>query len=122
MCLCRSEFELWERDVIGERGRAADCMLLGWLACSGCNPYDLPGILNVSSDSAEVGWVPVDPNAACQPVDFLEKIRQVVDGEVEDDPDLDFVRGRTILIIGDSVDRESVRRSPLLFLCQVELD
>ena len=74
--------------------------------CSGCNPYELPGTLNTSAVPAENAWVPIAAPPGCAPVDYMTRIQDVVNGTVHGDESLEFLRGKTILLIGDSVDRE----------------
>ncbi|BGP14017.1 hypothetical protein JCM10213v2_001955 [Rhodosporidiobolus nylandii] len=71
-----------------------------------CNPYDQYGVLNVNTSvPSENMWQPIAAPEDCQPVDFVSLLRSAqVDGAVV--PDLDFVRNRTIVIFGDSVDRD----------------
>lgn len=76
------------------------------LACSGCNPYLLPGVLNVSPIASENAWLPIDAPPGCEPVDYMSSIQDLVNGTTTSDESLEFLRGKTILIIGDSVDRK----------------
>lgn len=71
-----------------------------------CNPYSYAGVLNVSAEVAsENVWQPVAAPAGCEPVDYMSLIqRAVASGQVADE--LEFTRGKTIAIVGDSVDRE----------------
>ncbi|BGP38093.1 hypothetical protein JCM10449v2_002020 [Rhodotorula kratochvilovae] len=73
-----------------------------------CNPYHQHGVLNVNLNvPSENMWEPIDAPEDCQPVDFLSLIRQAQHSN-EDFPELDFVRNRTVVIFGDSVDRDHV--------------
>lgn len=49
-------------------------------------------------------WQPVAAPESCQPVDFLSLL--YAGGTQTLDPQLDFAHNRTIVIFGDSVDRE----------------
>lgn len=45
-------------------------------------------------------WEPIDA-PECQPVDYMHMMR-----EKKGAPELEFARNRTIVLLGDSVDRE----------------
>ncbi|GAA6001062.1 hypothetical protein JCM10207_007395 [Rhodosporidiobolus poonsookiae] len=71
-----------------------------------CNPYSQYGVLNVNSEVAtENMWEPIAAPDDCQPINFMELLRQA-QYEHADVKELDFVRNRTIAILGDSVDRD----------------
>lgn len=68
-----------------------------------CNGYAYPGILLVNTSSAAGNrWEPVSAPAECTPLDFLTAL--VTPNEV----DIEFARGKTMLVFGDSVDRDHV--------------
>ncbi|GAA5896754.1 hypothetical protein JCM6882_005027 [Rhodosporidiobolus microsporus] len=72
-----------------------------------CNPYEQYGVLNVNTSvPTENMWQPIAAPEDCQPVNFVELLRRV---QTEHEPgvtELDFLRNRTIVIFGDSVDRD----------------
>lgn len=66
-------------------------------------------MLNVSTSvpSANV-WQPILAGEDCEPVDYMSLLRDAK-GSGKDkvvDPKLEFARGKTILLVGDSIDRE----------------
>lgn len=73
-----------------------------------CNPYTQHGVLNVSLETpSENVWQPVAAPDGCEAVDYMTLLQDVVrTGDV--DGALEFARGRTIAILGDSVDRDHV--------------
>ncbi|KDE08076.1 hypothetical protein MVLG_01776 [Microbotryum lychnidis-dioicae p1A1 Lamole] len=75
-----------------------------------CNPYDEYGILNVSTNvAAENVWQPIAPRESCQPIDYMLLFREAIEsGETSDavSDDLAFAVNRTVVIYGDSVDRD----------------
>ena len=73
-----------------------------------CNPYDYEGVLLVNlTVPAENKWEPVAAPKDCQPVDYLSLIaEQTNKQEMITNPDLEFMRNRTIVLLGDSIDRE----------------
>ncbi|GAA5931542.1 uncharacterized protein JCM15063_001497 [Sporobolomyces koalae] len=71
-----------------------------------CNPYEQLGILNVNtSEPSGNAWQPLGAGPDCQPVDYMSELRQVI-VEGKTSPVIDFVRNRTIVLFGDSVDRD----------------
>lgn len=78
-----------------------------------CNPYEQAGVLLVNETSlADNRWEPIDAPANCQPVDYMRILR-----ENKAAPELQFARNRTIVLLGDSVDREFVSSLHLLSRC-----
>ena len=73
------------------------------LACR-CDPYAQHGVLRISLDDWSGNrWVPTLATD-CQPHDYLSQIYR--DGRnLSNEPGLDFLRHRVILLFGDSVDR-----------------
>lgn len=70
------------------------------LSSMGCNPYDLPGYLHVNlSHEAGNYWKPVGSVDSCDPVDYVSLIRRR-------DPSVNWLKGKNIVLFGDSVDRE----------------
>ncbi|GAA6048912.1 hypothetical protein JCM3770_007115 [Rhodotorula araucariae] len=73
-----------------------------------CNPYSQHGVLNVNLNvPSENMWEPLGASDDCQPVDFLSLVRRAQQ-DSDASPNIDFVRNRTIVIFGDSVDRDHV--------------
>ncbi|GAA6059413.1 hypothetical protein JCM10212_003645 [Sporobolomyces blumeae] len=71
-----------------------------------CDPYALFGVLNVNtSEPSENVWRPLTTAPECQPVDYMTLLRQASVGEPVS-PLIEFARDRTIVLFGDSVDRE----------------
>ena len=66
-----------------------------------CDPYALPGYLKFSEDLRETKWVPLDQS--CPATDWL---RGLANGTLPES----FPRNTTILVMGDSVDRNSVEQ------------
>ncbi|GAA5842728.1 hypothetical protein JCM11251_002334 [Rhodosporidiobolus azoricus] len=72
-----------------------------------CNPYEQYGVLNVNTSvPTENMWQPIAATEDCQPVNFVELLRRAQTEAAGDVPELDFLRNRTIVIFGDSVDRD----------------
>ncbi|KAK4053146.1 hypothetical protein OIV83_001881 [Microbotryomycetes sp. JL201] len=71
-----------------------------------CDPYAYHGILNVNlTYPAENRWQPINAPKSCQPIDFVSLLYDAnVNGHhiIE----TDFMRNRTIVLFGDSVDRD----------------
>lgn len=68
-----------------------------------CNPYHRLGHLHVNTSvPAENRWEPFD-SSKCTPEDYLSAI---VSPASSVPVNLDFARNKTILLIGDSVDRD----------------
>jgi len=63
-------------------------------------------VLNVSAVPSENAWLPIDAPPNCKPVDFMSSVQDLVNGTTTSDASVEFLRGKTILLIGDSVDRE----------------
>ncbi|GAA5872536.1 hypothetical protein JCM3774_006846 [Rhodotorula dairenensis] len=73
-----------------------------------CDPYGQYGVLNVSLETPrENVWQPVAAAPECQPVNWVEMIAQAGRNGVTN-PQLDHLRGRTIVVYGDSIDRDHV--------------
>jgi hypothetical protein len=71
-----------------------------------CNPYDQHGVLNVNlTVPGENMWQPIAAPPDCQPVDYLSLLHRANTND-ETLPELNFLQNRTIVIFGDSVDRE----------------
>ncbi|GAA5970110.1 hypothetical protein JCM11641_000273 [Rhodosporidiobolus odoratus] len=71
-----------------------------------CNPYDQYGVLNVNlSVPTENVWQPIAAPENCQPVNFVSLLREA-QTEGAKVPQLDFARNKTLVIFGDSVDRD----------------
>lgn len=51
-------------------------------------------------------WQPIAAPDSCEPVDYTSQIRELQSGTGVEHPDLESLRNRTVLIFGDSVDRE----------------
>ena len=66
-----------------------------------CDPYALSGYLRYSEDLPETKWVPFDQ--ACPATDWLKRLSN---GSLPES----FPRNTTILVMGDSVDRNSVEQ------------
>jgi hypothetical protein len=67
-----------------------------------CRPYQQFGELNVNTLIASQNrWVPLDTTSSFQPVDYMEMI-----STRNQSLELDFLRDRTIVLFGDSIDRE----------------
>lgn len=74
-----------------------------------CNPYHQFGLLNVSlSTPSENVWQPIAAAEDCQPTNYLEMLAQQHPSLPSKNPHLEFLRGRTILVYGDSIDRDHV--------------
>ncbi|GAA6027093.1 hypothetical protein JCM8097_006106 [Rhodosporidiobolus ruineniae] len=74
-----------------------------------CNPYDQYGVLNVNTSvPSENMWQPIAAPDDCQPVDFLSLLYRAQSGDASVLSDLEFARNRTVVIFGDSVDRDHV--------------
>ncbi|GAA5850465.1 hypothetical protein JCM9279_001425 [Rhodotorula babjevae] len=69
-----------------------------------CDPYDLPGVLrfNYKNQTANF-WEPA--LSQCRARDYMSAVGST-SGAV---PELDFLRGRTVMFFGDSVDRFAVK-------------
>ncbi|GAA5917729.1 hypothetical protein JCM6882_009364 [Rhodosporidiobolus microsporus] len=67
-----------------------------------CDAYAQPGVLRVSLDPSEQhlnAWEPA--LSTCRPIDYLSSL--LASGPRR--PELDFLRNRTVVLFGDSVDR-----------------
>ncbi|GAA5834732.1 hypothetical protein JCM3766R1_003221 [Sporobolomyces carnicolor] len=73
---------------------------------SRCNPYEQHGVLNVNlSDPGANAWRPFTASPACQPVDYMNLLHKAtVKNDVADA--IKFVENRTIVLYGDSIDRD----------------
>ncbi|KAL8278425.1 hypothetical protein RQP46_009115 [Phenoliferia psychrophenolica] len=72
-----------------------------------CNPYEQHGVLLVNTSVPALNiWQPIGAPESCQPIDFASQLLDVQSGSEEPHPDLDSLRNRTLLIFGDSVDRD----------------
>ncbi|GAA5865960.1 hypothetical protein JCM8547_002897 [Rhodosporidiobolus lusitaniae] len=72
-----------------------------------CNPYDQYGVLNVNLNvPSENVWQPIAAPPECQPIDFMSKLYGIQMGYQTNMSELEFMRDRTIVIFGDSVDRD----------------
>ncbi len=79
----------------------AELYLLTCCSCR-CDPYDQRGVLLVNATSyPDNRWKPFRTEAACQPTNWMNLLHSY-----PQHPELDFIRGRTILLMGDSVDRD----------------
>lgn len=54
--------------------------------------------------SSENQWAPIAAPASCQPIDYMTLLLDSVDSA--NSAEVEFMRNRTIVIFGDSVDRE----------------
>lgn len=66
-------------------------------------------MLNISlEDPPSNRWIPFNAPPSCHPVDYVTAIRAVQDnqGTAEQNELLDFARNRTVVLLGDSVDRD----------------
>lgn len=94
-----------------------------------CNPYEQHGVLYVAqsigrwrlvANSAILNrlvntsvpslnmWQPIGAPESCEPVDYTTQLLEMQVGLKTTNPTLDSLRNRTVLIFGDSVDRECV--------------
>ncbi|KAM0751854.1 hypothetical protein T439DRAFT_220717 [Meredithblackwellia eburnea MCA 4105] len=72
-----------------------------------CNPYDQHGVLLVNTSVPyENKWSPISAPASCQPVDYASQIWMYQGGEMDLTKDLEHLRNKTVVIFGDSVDRD----------------
>ncbi|GAA5999828.1 hypothetical protein JCM10207_005929 [Rhodosporidiobolus poonsookiae] len=81
-----------------------------------CDPYAAPGTLEVDPIDADRNrWRPFDPK--CQPLNFMAKMRELAlhhhnpDSDSTASPaisDFNWLRGKTALLVGDSISREHV--------------
>lgn len=63
-------------------------------------------MLNVNLTTAsENQWEPINAPSSCQPVDYLSLLYNANMNDVHP-AETDFMRNRTIVLLGDSVDRE----------------
>ncbi|KWU46546.1 hypothetical protein RHOSPDRAFT_32003 [Rhodotorula sp. JG-1b] len=73
-----------------------------------CDPYAEYGVLNVSLETPrENVWQPVAAEPECQPTNWVEMIAQAERNRAND-PRLDHLRHRTVVVYGDSIDRDHV--------------
>ena len=73
-----------------------------------CDPYAEYGVLNVSLETPrENVWQPVAAEPECQPTNWVEMIAQAERSRAND-PRLDHLRHRTVVVYGDSIDRDHV--------------
>ncbi|GAA5978089.1 hypothetical protein JCM10908_004225 [Rhodotorula pacifica] len=73
-----------------------------------CDPYAEFGVLNVSLETPrENVWQPVASAPECQPVNWVDLIVNA-DLSRTADARLDHLRGRSIVVYGDSIDRDHV--------------
>ena len=83
---------------------------------SPCDPYALPGTLNVdASNLAENRWIPFDEN--CQTPRLLESLLSLNPDSENTElgaGDMQWARNRTVVLFGDSVARENV-----VYFCEV---
>lgn len=67
-----------------------------------CDPYEQHGLLLVNSTSfAGNRWKPYRTEASCQPMNYMHLMH-----DFEQHDSLEFVRDKTIVLMGDSVDRD----------------
>ncbi|GAA5863720.1 hypothetical protein JCM8547_003700 [Rhodosporidiobolus lusitaniae] len=83
----------------------------GWDSVNGeaCNPYAQPGVLNVDTAVPSLNaWQPLFAPPSCQPVDYMSALQSFQRNQATSNEtvDIEFLRGRTVAIFGDSVDRE----------------
>ncbi|TIA89317.1 hypothetical protein E3P99_02107 [Wallemia hederae] len=73
------------------------------------DPFSKLGTLHVDTETKhENNWVPFDKH--CQPPRLMAALTAAVSGEdTSGHLDIDFVRNRTILVMGDSIARETVK-------------
>lgn len=90
---------------------------VGWFSAGGaggtrdhrqfgqCNPYEQRGIIHVNTThNASNRWEAVSAAPRCAPVDYLTALRSMSLAEPTT-VDLEFARDRTLILLGDSVDR-----------------
>lgn len=71
-----------------------------------CNPYEHHGVLNVNlTMPAENRWEPIGAPRSCQPIDYVTLLWNANRNDMHV-AETDFLRNRTIVLLGDSVDRE----------------
>lgn len=71
-----------------------------------CNGYEQHGVLNVNlTVASENMWEPIGAPRSCQPIDYLSLLWNANNNDVHV-AETDFMRNRTIVLLGDSVDRE----------------
>ncbi|GAA6006474.1 hypothetical protein JCM11491_004975 [Sporobolomyces phaffii] len=73
---------------------------------STCNPYDQHGVLHVNtSQPSDNYWQPLSASPDCQPVDYMSLLYTAATrGTIS--PQIKFAQGRTVVLLGDSVDRD----------------
>lgn len=86
---------------------------------SRCNPYNHRGVLFVNSTSGpENRWQPISVSPECQPLDLItatmiQSLGTDEGAQKNAEVDLEFAKNKTILLLGDSVDRDH-----LIHFCQ----
>ena len=71
---------------------------------SSCDPYSVPGILRVNlTHPSEIVFSPI-LRTDCVATDLITPLRDAASGKMNTS-DVDYVRNRTVVLLGDSVDR-----------------
>ncbi|KAL8280436.1 hypothetical protein RQP46_007084 [Phenoliferia psychrophenolica] len=72
-----------------------------------CNPYEQHGVLLVNTSVPNQNmWQPIGVPDSCQPVDYATQLLDMQLANGISHPTLESLRNRTVLIFGDSVDRD----------------
>ncbi|GAA5947445.1 hypothetical protein JCM3765_001680 [Sporobolomyces pararoseus] len=94
-------------EATGKRkGRMQSVFTAQMTAPPRCNPYEEHGVLNVNTTvPSENFWQPLSASPDCQPIDYMTLLRKAtVENNVS--PIIKFVQNRTIVLYGDSIDRD----------------